>query len=885
MRGSAVRAARLSSPALVALLFGPLSSVAKPAEESSAFLGGATVVALTGIPGDVESERAYERQVAQLTEILAIGAGRPERVFLLVDAPERVTPPRDLPADVRSGSREGFPSLSAELKSRSGPLVVLAWGHGGLQGETPVFHVRGPRLQAEDFVKLAEAAGEGPSFWLLFFRGSGAFGRALRGPNREILTSESDVMFRSDPVGMEVLLRLLRNDPSLAFDVLAGRLGLAIAAWYEDQGLARTEEPTLWSGTETARLLAREKISSAEPPPIAGENASRPAPSVPFWDSIRPAEPSRFPDSRAVVLERLDRYVIGGEPVLTHEREEVIQILTEEGEAYGDFDVAFSPPEERVTFLDLEVRKPDGTLVRLDPDAVGESAGFVLGEYRYPSHKLFSFPGVSPGAILRVHYTTEWKRFPLPHVIVEVPLAADVPMVSHQLEVRAAQETTLHHLRSDGGPSRPEHSSSSYGTSYTWRFADVAAHADESLGFERTPRLLLSTFPDWGSFAGWYRRLIREADEITPEISAKARELTRDARTEEDKVVALYNFVTGLRYVAIPLGVNSHRPHRAANVLQNRYGDCKDKANLFNTLLRSQGIEADLVLVPRFGQAYEEAPGVGFNHAISRVRLGEEPVWVDTTDEFCRYGLLPPGDPGRKVLVIGDGSQGLVTLPPPEASAHRLELETALTLTGERPVEGELRLRARGYSDYAMRLAARSAEGETSTRPILGESFRLASGVFEMERQRFTSVAQIDRDFEWTAEGSFSGVAISDDDQGSLTAPFWIPREWEYALHARRTPLFVNQGYPLSLVETVSFKLPAGVSLTSVPRREEATEGPLRFAVVWSADENELRAELVVELDTGELSLDSTRRFQEQLRKLWDAMGREVAWRGANGGK
>jgi transglutaminase-like putative cysteine protease len=67
--------------------------------------------------------------------------------------------------------------------------------------------------------------------------------------------------------------------------------------------------------------------------------------------------------------------------------------------------------------------------------------------------------------------------------------------------------------------------------------------------------------------------------------------------------------VTGLRYVAVPLGVNSHRPHAAANVLKNGFGDCKDKANLLNALLRAQGIAADLVLVPRFAQAYPEAPG------------------------------------------------------------------------------------------------------------------------------------------------------------------------------------------------------------------------------------------------------------------------------------
>ena len=146
-------------------------------------------------------------------------------------------------------------------------------------------------------------------------------------------------------------------------------------------------------------------------------------------------------------------------------------------------------------------------------------------------------------------------------------------------------------------------------------------------------------------------------------IVAKATELTRQAKSDREKVVAVYIYVTSLRYVAVPLGVNSFRPHAAANVLQNQFGDCKDKANLFNALLHSLKIEAHLVLLPRFSQAYDNVPGLAFNHAISQVLLGGEPLWVDTTDDVCRFGLLPPGDPGRKVLVIDGKSSTLAQLP------------------------------------------------------------------------------------------------------------------------------------------------------------------------------------------------------------------------------
>ena len=121
---------------------------------------------------------------------------------------------------------------------------------------------------------------------------------------------------------------------------------------------------------------------------------------------------------------------------------------------------------------------------------------------------------------------------------------------------------------------------------------------------------------------------------------------------------------------------------RRRTCLQNEFGDCKDKANLFNTLLHSLGIEARLVLVPRFSQAHEGLPGLSFNHAISRVTLGGETLWVDTTDDVCRFGMLPPGDPGRKVLVIDGQTNALTQLPAPDPSEHALKVRGEVDCTG-----------------------------------------------------------------------------------------------------------------------------------------------------------------------------------------------------------
>jgi len=149
------------------------------------FTAGADVVIVSGLPGDVETERAYQAQLARLLEVVAGEGSRPAQLTVLADAPQAVTLPAGLAADVKPATREALVELTGRLAGGARPLVVVAWGHGGMQGSTAVFHVRGPRVMPRDLAVLA--AGRGASRWVLLFRGSGAFARALQGKGRTVL--------------------------------------------------------------------------------------------------------------------------------------------------------------------------------------------------------------------------------------------------------------------------------------------------------------------------------------------------------------------------------------------------------------------------------------------------------------------------------------------------------------------------------------------------------------------------------------------------------------------------------------------------------------------------------------------------------------------------
>lgn len=912
--GGHSQARRIGAAVAWSLLLGAWLAGAEPADRQGLFPPQSTVVLLAGVPGDVESEENYRDQLQSWLE-LATASGQAAKVFVLCDDPKAVTVPggpvgtrstasltsaetngtrwnASLPgATLLKGDRSAFLGLGQTLAGGTNALVVIAWGHGGRQGNKPVLHVRGPRITAADFKAVAGQAAAGESRWVLMFRGSGAFANELVGERRQIISSESETMFSDDPLGMPLLLKIAKEKPDLRFPELAEELGRATEGWYKERNLARTEEPTLWVATDKPRQLivqaVEEDASAAMKPPEPKEGATNSvsgteavAAVVPgnlpeAWKEIKRVEARKYPEADAVILRRRLSYTLGSNPAIATEQEEFVQVLTPEGKHYGDFDVSYSPPFEDITFQDCEVLRPDGKLVRLDPDAIRDTHEQSVGDYQHGQRKFFSLPGVGPGAVLHVRYRTTWKTFPLPHVSLEIPIGQDLATLEATVQVSVPKETAFHFAPDQLDAADPILKQTTYATTYSWRFENLPAQERELLVSPgQRSRLLISTFPDWAGFGEWYGRISKLTDEVTPEIEAKAKELTKDAKGDREKVLAVYNYVTRLRYVAVPLGVNSFRPHAAANVLQNEFGDCKDKANLFDTLLRSVGIEAHLVLVPRFSQAHEGIPGLSFNHAISRVTLGQDVAWVDTTDDVCRFGMLPPGDPGRKVLVIDGRTNTLTQLPAPDPREHLLKVRGEVDCSG--PMDAlpvKLSAIALGYPDYELRTTAREAKEHAFTLPLLAARFRPAAGSFALESQSSTSVAALNEDFTWRAAGTCVGLFARVGGGGLLRAPFWLPKEWDVALHRRKAALYLNQGYPLTLEEEFEFALPPKAQPAILPGVMENGTAPLRWRVEWAKlGDDKLVARFHAELAQGELTVAETPVLQKQMRELLAAL-------------
>lgn len=222
---------------------------------------------------------------------------------------------------------------------------------------------------------------------------------------------------------------------------------------------------------------------------------------------------------------------------------------------------------------------------------------------------------------------------------------------------------------------------------------------DEDAEGRTLPSVAWTTFHSWAEVGNWYRGLSLARSAPTPAIVGRANELTKDAKTPEDQVRALYDFVSAhTRYIGIDFGVGHYQPHTAEEVMAYQYGDCKDKDTLLEALLRAKGFATAPALIGVNIAPVPDLPSPAlFNHVITTVDLPSGRVWLDTTAEVAPYRMLVPFIRDQQALVIpATGVAALERTPadPPFPYFERFEATGTLDKDGLLKSHMDLTLRS-----------------------------------------------------------------------------------------------------------------------------------------------------------------------------------------------
>ncbi len=319
------------------------------------------------------------------------------------------------------------------------------------------------------------------------------------------------------------------------------------------------------------------------------------------------------------------------------------------------------PASYNATLEDIEIPqaytlKANGQKIAVDPSVIltqrPAATDTMAPVYSDREQKLVIFPQVEPGDTLVLVSRTTQKAAVIPGQFTLAIYPNDTLPVDDAVYSLTAPAAMAMYADSTW-----PRETSRQGDTVTWRWHQVGTPAAASppplFDPVKAPHLLVSSFKDHEVFGHAYAAMVKDKIAVTPAIQKQA-DLIAGGLTDSKAVArAIYDWVgRNVRYVAIELGAGGIIPHDAEWTLNNRFGDCKDHALLFASLLKARGIDAQLVLINATNRyRLGPVPTIGdFNHVITW--LPELNLYADTTLAWLPFGQLPPGDSGKPVLHV-----------------------------------------------------------------------------------------------------------------------------------------------------------------------------------------------------------------------------------------
>jgi len=518
--------------------------------------------------------------------------------------------------------------------------------------------------------------------------------------------------------------------------------------------------------------------------------------------------------------------------------------------------------------------QPDGTIAEVQENAV-----FTQASQKDADSELFSdfedmvviFPDVKPGSI------TEFIVLRVTHD----PIAPDE--ITTRNSFQSGWPT---YLRIDSldlpeafgkrmrffplGKGVPEPEVSVEDGRYRWNFTrekvDKYQYEPRRMSlYETGPAVFGTTFASWDDVATWSRELFKERNTLDQALMDTVDAWTREAESDEEIIrIIARHIADDVRYTGLEFGIAGYQPYDCNTVWENKYGDCKDKANLLAACLRYKGIDAYVALLDTdgFGSFPEECPSpFYFNHAITAIRQGDGFLFFDPTVEKLDVGDLPGGDLNRKALVVLEDRGELVSTPLYDLGTIHwnfdLELSAAAELSGWAQLHGK-----RYYRSWYHALFEKYSQED-----LRWEAHDFITG-FYPAAETSDAVLHLEESGQALMEAYFTLGAASQQSNGKVSVK--LPNIAWMLPNVGDTPERVTDYsiYPGTKEISLQISLPEGWDAPNLPDAVKISNPYIDFKADWIITGNTLKAGMRIAYDKNRLPADEFATLYEHTKAL-----------------
>ena len=605
-------------------------------------------------------------------------------------------------------------------------------------------------------------------------------------------------------------------------------------------------------------------ICLASVPQGAAQQPAAPQPAAsPQADDLKPvlAEIERagglkeHPDANALVVFEDTRTVFDESGEFTSVEHSLLKILTDKGkQAVATKKLPYHRRYTTVKVLLARVIKKDGRVVAVPPESIKDGtmeetqAMNILDEnFRRLS---VAFPGVEVGDSAEMTVETHSKPLIQGHYNDFTVFQSMEPVLRKEVTIEGPASKPLRHVIRDG---KLEFSRQKKGDRvvYRWRAANMPKIEQElAMGSaaDFATRVLASTFKDWQELSRYGDSLNAGKVDTNETIKAKVAELTKDCATKEDKILAIFRYVSQkIRYMGSSMDLGAFiEPHQATYTFEKQYGVCRDKSILMMAMLKEIGVPAYDALINLSRSTDPEIPLIYFEHAICGVVMDDgKIVYMDPTLELSSsFGETYVG--GRSVLLLDGKGKDLISVPPIPAAANLGAIHGETQVLPDGSIQGKVRISGKGFYDYVLRTVAKQVPAFQF--PMVFQQLgQLLASTIKVENVKPGSLADLAKPYEITFDYKARDYAV---DVGRLvmvkipfsSQAFDIISVGIFQLlgdkQERKYPIFLFAPRGCRQEETITF--PAGYSVKAVPDPVSIREGPVSLTLTADRKGNEV---------------------------------------------